>query len=67
MPIIYIKGSFMKHPRMAKCKAPVSILLYIHKRGCGFLATMSVGSKTARVSPPSNRIDNAKLFLDKPL
>jgi hypothetical protein len=26
---------------------------------------MSVGSKTARVSPPSKRIDNAELFLDK--
>jgi len=45
--------------------APFSILLYLHKRGCGFLATMSVGSKIARVSPPSKRIDNAELFCDK--
>jgi hypothetical protein len=29
--------------------APISILLYVHKRGWGFLATMSVGSNTARV------------------
>ncbi len=43
-----------------------SILLYIHKRGCGFLATMSVGSKTARISPTSKRIDNAVLFWDIP-
>jgi hypothetical protein len=42
--------------------APISILLYVHKRGWGFLATMSVGSNTARVSPPSKRIDNAELF-----
>jgi hypothetical protein len=41
---------------------PVSSFFMFTKRGCGFLATMSVGSKTARVSPPSKRIDNVELF-----
>jgi hypothetical protein len=58
---------FYETPPYGQVQPPLSILLYIHKRGCGFLATMSVGSKTARVSPPSKRIDNAELFLDKPL
>jgi hypothetical protein len=41
---------------------PVSILPSVHKRGCGFLATMLVGSKIERVSPPSKKIGNAELF-----
>jgi hypothetical protein len=44
--------------------APRFILLYVHKRGCGVLETMSVGSKIVRVSPPSKRIDNVELFRD---
>jgi hypothetical protein len=33
-------------------------------RGCGFLATISVGPKLQGFSPYSKRIENAALFLD---